>query len=263
MHSTRSDGALAPEALLARCAQGNLDAVAITDHDLPPALPAGWHTVGTRRIRYIHGVELTGHHEGREYHLLAWFSGEMPGAFRDFCSQRARARAQRYDAALASMGLGGMAPADPAAHRGERALGRVHLAQALVESGHVSSVQQAFDVYLSRRHGHVPLAELSFVDAISAAVDAGAFTSWAHPGLLDARRLAGVFAEAGLHALEACRPGLGRLGRGELMSVAHRHRLGVTGGSDWHGWSGARLGEFSFPARLASPFLRHVDVRPS
>jgi 3',5'-nucleoside bisphosphate phosphatase len=260
LHSDASDGRHDPDELLRRCAAGGLDVVALTDHDLPPQRPAGPWSGGGRALRVVHGVELSGRHEDQELHLLAWFPGDMPAAVAALCRERARARAERYDRARASLGLPGVAPADDAARRGERSLTRHHLARALVEAGHARSVGDAFQRLIGRAQGHVPPVEVRFVDLVGRVREEGGFCSWAHPPPDQARAWTRTFAQAGLHALEAWRPGLGRFQRDALVGLALRHGLSVTGGSDWHGWGPPEPGAFAFSGRQAAPFLRFLGL---
>ena len=97
------------------------------------------------------------------------------------------ARADRYTEAVRRIDLPGLPPADAQARRGERALTRTHLAQALVESGHARTLQDAFDRWAGERAGLVPHVRLQFLTAIRHAVAAGGITSWAHPKLDQAR----------------------------------------------------------------------------
>lgn len=258
-HSRLSDGRLSPEGLLAAAAAGGLDVLAITDHDLPPALPAGPTRVGPRTVLVVHGVEISATHQGRELHLLAWFPGEMPESFRAFCVERARSRARRYAEALENMALAGMAEPDLEAVEGRRALTRWHLAKALVEAGHAATLSDAFKAWVGEHQPYVPEMDLQFVDAIAAVRAAGGFSSWAHPDPEQAAIWTGTFAAAGLHALEAHRPSIGKGVRESLARLAFRHRLGVTGGSDWHGWQG-ELGHFAVPLRQVSELARGVGI---
>ena len=93
-HSDRSDGHHSPQGLLALAAEGRLDVLALTDHDLAPALTPGVHTVGGRKIRVIAAVELSTMHLGTELHLLVYFPEKMPAGFSAWCTQRAIWRAQ-------------------------------------------------------------------------------------------------------------------------------------------------------------------------
>ena len=260
LHSTLSDGTLSPEALLKRCAEARLDLVAITDHDLAPQVPAGWQTIAGRRICVVHAAEVSGVWEGKELHLLVYFPGEMPTSFREFLGTRARHRAHRYETARQSIGLPDVAPADDAAWRGERAITRHHLARALVDAGHVGDTAGAFRNWTGSRHGHVPPVDLSWAEALATAREAGGFTSWAHPRFEDARAHTKTFKGMGLQALEAIRPGLGHHGRAVLQRIAHKNGLLVTGGSDWHGWTGGAPGQFAFPLREGKGVMRALGI---
>ncbi len=260
MHSTRSDGRLSPQEVLRRCALGGLDVISLTDHDVPPALPWGRQRIAGRSIRVVHGVELTTMHEGTEQHLLVYFRRELPEAFAGFCRELVIARADRYDEAVRRAGLEGLALADASARRGERALTRTHLAQAIVEAGHASTMQEAFDRWVGERAGIVPAVKISLTDAIRHAADAGGVTSWAHPGIAASTAWTRDLARAGLRALEVYRPGFGRGKRDHLLSLAHRHRLGTTGGSDYHGWRPGELGAFSMSGRKSGALGRKLGL---
>ena len=260
MHSTRSDGKLPPEEVLAECARGGLDVIALTDHDMPPALACGPHTIGGHTIRVLHGVELSTTHNDTEQHLLVYFPGEMPEEFAEFCRQLSIARADRYDEAVRRIDRPGLKLADAAARRGERALTRTHLSQALVELGHAKTLQDAFDKWTGERAGLVPHVGLQFLTAIRHAAAAGGITSWAHPNLRHARAWVKEAADAGLHALEVYRPRMGRPRQDGLIRLAARHRLNLTGGSDYHGWSPGQLGSFSVSGRRVRDWARSLSL---
>jgi len=255
MHTLRSDGRFAPEEVLRRCARGGLDVVALTDHDLAAPIATGVHEIEGRRLHVLGGAEVSGSHEGREYHLLVYFPGEVPQGFRDFCRLQCQARAERYQQAISSLQLPGVVPPDDEARQGDRALTRHHLARALVASGHAPSSGDAFARYLDHGHGHVPPLELPFVDAIRVARAFGGLTSWAHPPLQAVRDHVATFAAAGLQGLEALRPHVNAKGRKAYKKAARRHGLYLTGGSDFHGWKGTELGLFRVEAREIGDFV--------
>ncbi|MEZ4235309.1 MAG: hypothetical protein R3F59_03950 [Myxococcota bacterium] len=255
LHSLRSDGRYAPEAVLERCARAGLDVVALTDHDLAVDVAPGPREVAGRTLTVLGGAEISGVHERRELHLLVYFPGEVPAAFRAFCAEQCRARAARYAAAVASLALPGLALPDDDALRGDAALTRHHLARALVAQGHVGTVREAFARYLGEGFGHVPPITLPFLEAIRFARAQGGVTSWAHPplGLLD---WLPTFVAAGLQGIEALRPNLNSDARHRYRSAARRHGLVLTGGSDWHGWTDdADLGLFRVERREIQPFV--------
>ena len=133
MHSDRSDGRYPPEEVLARAAANGLDIIALTDHDLSPALVPGVHEVGGRQVRVIGAAEVSGVHDGRELHLLVYFPAAVPDAYSRFLVACAAARAQRYDEAVARLELD-LPVADDDARAGRRSLTRQHLARAMVQA---------------------------------------------------------------------------------------------------------------------------------
>jgi predicted metal-dependent phosphoesterase TrpH len=260
MHSNRSDGRLDPKDLLKACAEAGLDCIALTDHDLPPELQAGRNLVNKKLIHVLHGVELSGHHENRELHLLVYFAQEMPESFRQFCQSRAISRAARYDHAREQLNMPSIPPADEAAKTGKRALTRLHLARAIVEAGKATETQEAFDRWLGRDAGLFPPIQLSFIDAIQIAREAGGICSWAHPRWNEAERWTEEFAHAGLHALEGLRPSIRKKARKRFEKLADQHGLFLTGGSDWHGWRREEIGHFSINGDQAEAFIQALSA---
>jgi len=254
LHTTRSDGRHAPADVLEQCAARGLHTIALTDHDVPPGVVAGDHTFGDRTLRVLHAAEVSVRHAEREYHLLAYFPGEMPERFKAFLRRRAQARADRYDNALDILGCHELPRADATARAGERALTRHHLARALVDSGRAGSIHAAFQGPLARRKGAVPPIELGARQALDTMRQAGAIPVWAHPGVDDALAHAATFKGWGLQGLEAMRPSLSGTNTARLERIALGLGLVVTGGSDWHGWS-RRLGSFRVRSRAVQPFL--------
>jgi predicted metal-dependent phosphoesterase TrpH len=261
MHSDRSDGRHPPDEVLRRAVRGGLDLIALTDHDLPTTLPLGHRVIDGKPIHVLAGAEISGEHEGHEYHLLVYFGGPVPEAFQAFCRVRSQARAERYDAAVRSLGLQGLSLADASAHEGERALTRHHLARALVEAGHALDLRDAFRRYTGNQ-GHVPPFDLSFVDAIRTARAMGGFTSWAHPPMTALKDHGATFVQAGLQAIEGIRPRLSGEERRRLRREAERLGVVITGGSDWHGFVDGEPGLFSVEAPSVAPFLRAMALLP-
>ena len=245
-HSSASDGLHPAETVADMAARAGLSALAITDHDLPPVLGHGLKSVDGNEMRLIAAVELSTMHEDKELHLLAYFADGMPDDFAEWCRNRARWRARWYDACLDALGLD-LDRADEEAREGRRTLTRLHLARALVDAGFCPNLRSAFHDHIGHSSQVIPPLNLSFLDALSVAVDAGAWTAWAHPPPKLAEQWAASFALAGLHALETHRPT--KTGRNRLSAIALQHGLGITGGSDWHGWEKRKMGSFRVPAR--------------
>lgn len=245
-HSSASDGLHPPERVAEMAAAAGISALAITDHDVPPVLGHGVKVVGEHSMRLIAAVELSTMHEGRELHLLAYFKDAMPEDYAEWCRNRARWRSSWYDACLDALGLD-IPRADEAAREGRRTLTRLHLARSLVNAGVSPNLRAAFHEHVGHTSTVIPPLNLAFMDALSVAIDAGAWTAWAHPPPKQAEAWSEAFAAAGLHALETHRPV--KRGRNRLSALALQHGMGITGGSDWHGWEKRKMGSFRVPAR--------------
>lgn len=260
MHSDRSDGRYAPEHVLKLAGESGLDVIALTDHDLPAQLPVGPQEVEGHTVHVLHAVEVSGWHGDQELHLLVYFPGEMPEDFRLFCTELAKHRADRYERALENLALEGVTPPDQASRDGERAITRLHLAQALVDAGHAENLRQAFGKWVGNHTAKVPHVTLSMADAIARARAAGGLTSWAHPSLDQARAYLPELVDLGVQGVEVFRPRVGSKTRRELGRFSRRHKIVATGGSDWHGWYRHELGEFSVQAQQLGGFFQALQA---
>lgn len=255
VHSNHSDGKYDPEEVLRLAAAGGINVLALSDHDLSPALRPGVHEVEGRQIRVLAAAEVSGAHAGDELHLLVYFPGEPPEEARAFLRARAAARAQRFNEAAERLQIAERASA--AAVAGEHSLTRFHLAAALAEEGRVKRPSDAWSLL---QRDTVPLIDFTFLDAIRTARSWGGLTSWAHPSLADANQHLATFVAAGLQGVEGCRPGLPKPTRNGLKRLAKRYNLLLTGGSDFHGWWPGRLGDFRFEGENAQAFLARLDA---
>ena len=255
LHSDRSDGKYPVDEVLRRAGLAKIDVIAIADHDLAPALPAGTVEIEGHPVRLLAAAEVSGAHDGKELHLLVYFRGQPPAEAVAFLKGRSQARAERFDSAAKRLGLSDTAGAD--ARAGTLSLTRHHLAQALTRSGKVTKQSDAWR-HLGR--DIVPLIAFTYLEAIALARSWGALTSWAHPALADANLYLDTFVKAGLQGVEASRPGLDRPTRNGLRRLAKKHEILVTGGSDWHGWWPGNLGDFRFDDEHARRFIEQLDA---
>ena len=130
-----------------------------------------------------------------------------------------------------------------------RAIGRPHVARALLAGGHVRSVGEAFERYLA--DGGLAFVRTEFPsvrDAVEMIRASGGVAVWAHPGLDVLERFAPSFAAWGMWGLEVFRPSTTPTDGRRIRGVARGLGMSVTGGSDWHGPHRARLGDFFVPA---------------
>lgn len=255
LHTTASDGRLSPAALVARTSQAGLRTIAVTDHDTTAALDEVRAAARPLGIEVVTGIELTAVHAGRDVHILGYFfdPADAPlAALLDTQRSRRVARLREIGRRLESLGV----PIDVEGILNDgsgpgRAVGRPLIARALVERGHVGSVQEAFDRYLASgqpafvpREGRGPAA---FIDAMHRA---GGVASFAHPGVTRQDALIEPLVAAGLDAIEVYHSDHTPEMQQTYLQFARRLGVLVTGGSDFHGDGERRatLGAVSLPA---------------
>jgi predicted metal-dependent phosphoesterase TrpH len=121
------------------------------------------------------------------------------------------------------------------AHGG--AVGRLHLAQELVDLGHCRTLRDVFDQYIAGgRPAHVPKTKVRPGEAIEMIKEAGGCAVLCHPCMTDGfEELLPELVDLGLDALEAHYPSHSADDEKHLMDLARLYGLGITGGSDFHG----------------------------
>ncbi|WP_030173090.1 PHP domain-containing protein [Spirillospora albida] len=250
-HSSVSDGTRPPAEVVRRARAKGLDVVALTDHDTT----AGWSEAAAALpdgLTLVPGIELSCKQDGRSLHMLGYFFDPLhPGLaaelarIRDDRVHRARATVVR----LRELGVDVTWDAVAALARGE-AVGRPHIARAMVEAGAVATVDDAFTPEWIGHGGraHITRHALDPLDAVRLIRDAGGVCVLAHPR---ARRRGHAFgddliaelAAAGLTGVEIDHPDHAPEDRARLRGLASGLGLLATGSSDDHGaLTGDRLG---------------------
>lgn len=252
MHSTASDGARSPSDVVETARTAGLLAVALTDHDTLSGI-AEARAAGERLgVRVISGVELSATEGLDEVHVLGLHISRPDAlelALADF-RERRRRRAELMVERLNALGVPVTIEA-VMAEAGGGAIGRPHIARALVAGGWARDHREAFDRFLGNgRPAHVPKAKVTVREAIQLIHHAGGLAVWAHPGAAGTRaRLEQMRAE-GLDGVEVRHPGHSTDDATRLKALADHLGLVPSGGSDWHGSpDGPRaLGGMNVPA---------------
>jgi predicted metal-dependent phosphoesterase TrpH len=202
-------------------------------------------------VRIVAGVELSAVEGDTETHLLGLHLadiGRLDARLRDLRSMRLT-RAQRIVARLNELGVK-ITLADVLAQSAGGAVGRPHIARALVNDGWATDVRDAFDRYLGNgRAAFVPKDRLTIGDAIAMIHDAGGLAVLAHPGGSGTRARIEALAALGLDGVEVRHPSHSPEDITRLMALVEHYRLVPSGGSDWHGMpeGGRALGGMRVP----------------
>jgi hypothetical protein len=252
-HSTFSDGLLSPSELVARAAQVGLQAMALTDHDTVDGVDEAVAAGEVHSVEIVPGVELSAASGEREVHILGYFIDPQHRLFRAALQQFRAARQARAEKMVAQLNRAGVSIVmeDVMQQAGSSPIGRPHVAQALLQKGHVQSFQEAFDKYLQRgAMAFVPKERWSPRQAIELIHAAGGVAVIAHPVLgTDGSTLESLVSQ-GLNGIEVIHPLHGEMEREDFNAFTRRHHLCRTGGSDYHGpgRSSHELGDMRVPA---------------
>lgn len=236
-HSTASDGTLSPEGVIAAAERSGLTALALTDHDTIDGVPVARAAGERAGIRVIAGVELSAFQDENEIHLLALHLSHLDALEKRLSELRASryTRAQKIVEKLNALGIP-LTLEEVLQQSNGGAVGRPHVARALIARGVVRDFRDAFTKYLGNAgSAFVPKEHLSIEDAIAIAHEAGGLAIWAHPGDGGRRERLEPLVAAGLDGLEIRHPSHSSEDVKRFQALADFFNLVPSGGSDWHG----------------------------
>jgi predicted metal-dependent phosphoesterase TrpH len=261
LHSTASDGLSAPADVVRAARAAGIVALALTDHDTVEGVPAAQAAAQQLGIRLVPGVELSAYEEGTEVHLLGLHLArldEMQQRLAVFRAAR-RERAQEMVRRLNAIGVR-ITFDDVLEGASEAALGRPHVARALVENGWARDLRDAFDRYLGAgRPAYLDKRRMLITEAIALVHDCGGIAVLAHPGGDGTLERLHALAGAGLDGVEVLHPSHGAEDRARLTAVGAHLGLVPSGGSDSHG--GPDPGRIVGAMRVPAAWLAAQDER--
>ncbi len=237
-HSYHSDGTSTPTAIVEKALARGLAAVALTDHDSVDGLDEARARAEGTGLEVIAGVELSAHDGGVEVHMLGYFVDDHDAEFRQALVGFREQRLLRAHAILARLEeLGFELSWDDVLERTQGgAIGRPHIAEAMVRAGYVGSIDEAFRRYLGTRGpAYVARRTLTPRGAIELVRRAGGVPVVAHPATMQRDSLIPELARLGLAGVEVEHPRHDAGDRRRYQNLCDRYRLVATGGSDSHG----------------------------
>jgi hypothetical protein len=240
VHTSASDGRYAPAELIKRAAQAGVTVLAITDHDTVAGIePAIMAAKSFPHFIIIPGVEINTDVPSGEAHILGYFidyhSSELLSRLSEMRESR-QDRGKRMIKKLEALGMplswervSEIASTD--------AIGRPHIAQAMLEKGYINNLREAFEKYLGRDGpAYVERTKMSPVQATDLILRAKGLPVLAHPlSVIDSENLIKVLKAYGLVGMEVYYGSYQVPDVSRLLSLAGKYNLIPTGGSDFHG----------------------------
>ncbi len=263
IHTTASDGKCTPSEIVRKAAELGLGVIAITDHDTVEGIPAALETAKNYpALRVIPGVELSTDIPKGEIHILGYFIDYTDEEFRASLETMRNSRVERARKMVENLSRLGIRLEWRRVQEiaGGGALGRPHIAQAMLEKGYISSFQDAFRNYIG--HGgpaYVERDKLTPVEAVKLILKADGLPVLAHP--LTAGDVEGTIVElkaVGLVGMEVYYASYSFEDINPLRGLAYQHGLIATGGTDYHGideTAETMIGGADVPARAAEQLV--------
>jgi predicted metal-dependent phosphoesterase TrpH len=237
-HTDLSDGFHSPETLLQKAKAAGISILGITDHDNVSAFPAAVEIGREIGIEVIPGVELSAMVGVREVHILGYFIDynnqrllEYLQFFRLERVKRAKRIVEKLNHIKVPLKLESVLD-----RAGSGAVGRPHIATALVDEGLIATYSEAFDRFIGNgRPAFEQKFQFSTTDAIRLINAAGGISCIAHPGRSLPEEVMTDLIKSGIDGIEVIHPSHSPELVAHYRAVANEYFLLGSGGSDFHG----------------------------
>lgn len=269
LHTTASDGRLEPRELVSLAVKVGLDVIAITDHDsidgVAPALAAAR---AHPSLTVIPGVELSTDVPRGEVHVLGYFidyTDRNLAVTLDGLRDSRKGRALRMLAKLRDLGMEVQwGRVEELAQGGS--VGRPHIAQAMLEAGHVSSLSEAFDNYIGRNGpAYAEREKMTPAESVRLIISARGLPVLAHPAdIEELDKLVTELVKAGLVGMEVFYTRYTAETISRLLTLTQQFKLVTTGGTDYHHFEDGRedkLGAVLAPPQAVERLFSLADKR--
>lgn len=237
-HTTCSDGTVPPRALIQLAYDKELQGLSITDHDTIQAYDEAVPAAQAIELKLISGVEFSAVHQQTSVHILAYSFALRSPSILAFCDQHYQRRLTRIQAILDRLAAQGMPLVleeltEKSAHP---SLTRPHIAAAMMKKGYVSSIHEAFQLYLGDGKAcYVSGNTFTVEETLDIIHQANGLAIIAHPHLIDKVSVLRDLLEMKFDGIEGY---YGRFPASEherWIKIGARKGWIITGGSDFHG----------------------------
>ncbi len=248
LHTQASDGTLSPTQLVNLCAERGLKVIAISDHDSTEGLSEAYTAVQEHPgVEIIPAIELSADVPGSEIHILGYFIDMSDSAFQQTLKRFREGRYERGRLMVEKLIELGYSITWERVQEiaDDAAIGRPHIASAVVEAGYFKYSKDVFDSLIGRNGpAYVERAKLTPEDAVAMLRENGAVPVMAHPTYSavksdrgDVQSLEETLARLQARGLEGVEVFYGDYTREQvayLKGIADNLGLIPCGGSDYH-----------------------------
>ncbi len=271
LHTTWSDGVSEVADIIREAVDFGLEAIAITDHDNTGSYALAVDAAKDTPLEVIPGIEINTVWEEyhQEVHVLGYYIDPYETNLQQVIETHRKnrfAQIEIFAEKLKEKGIDITYEDILAQSRAEGSLGRPHIARALIATGKVATISDAFNQYLTRNcDTYVKRKTVSPHEAVEAIYESGGIPVIAHPGeMQQIEQLVEELLNYGLRGLEAYH----KSHRSAIIeyhcTLAERYNLLVTGGTDYHGEAAGykkALGRLCIPSYVLPKLKAERDSR--
>ncbi|MDR2578986.1 MAG: PHP domain-containing protein [Chitinispirillales bacterium] len=237
IHTKFSDGSSTLEEVMEAVAGKGLAAISITDHDCVDAYPLALEMGKDLGVEVIPGVELASEIQGIDIHILGYYVDFNNPEFTEKLHEMKEARFVRAQKIVSNLNKQGidLRFETVLAIAGEGAIGRPHIASAMLKEELVFSFREAFDKYIGYDSpAYVEKLKMSPKEIFDLIKRAGGVSVLAHPGVTRVDERIPEFIRDGLQGIEVSHTEHPDAAIRHYLKICRKNSLAFTGGSDFH-----------------------------
>ncbi|MBL7996109.1 PHP domain-containing protein [bacterium] len=241
IHSYFSDGFLSPTQIVEYAAKSGLRAISLTDHDTVEGLDEAMAAGGVFNVEVITGIELSATIDDRDIHILGYLFNHHDENFRKQVDLYKRERVNRAEKIVQKLNNFGVhVDMDQVmARAGKGAVGRPHIADAVVLAGFAKDTNSVFRDFLGYGgSAYEDKYKISPEVAIRLICDAGGVSFLAHPSFGMKQKYLQQLISSGVSGIECTHPKHTPEASLYFQNIVQRHHLLQSGGSDCHARDG-------------------------
>ena len=243
VHSNASDGSLTPSEVAEEAIKAGLKAIALTDHDTVDGIPEILEYTKDKPLEIVPGVELSCYYNNREIHILGFYGDYSNPKLHEALQHLSEQRKNRNIQMVELMQRDGLNVTMEKLLHGnpDSVITRAHFARVLVEEGICKDKDVAFKKYIGVGcKYYLPKPKITCEMAMDILNKYFKASFLAHPllykmGYAQIEELIVYLKSLGLNGIEAFHSSNNIYESDKLRSMAIKHDLLISGGSDFHG----------------------------